>query len=273
VSAPVALITGGGGAIAEQLATRLDGRGYQLVLADVARTRMEAVAAQLRRPPVLVDCDLASLEGIDELAERIERDHPELDLLVNNAGYIEPGDVADLRREEIERHVLVDLLAPMQLARAAATGMVARGQGTILGIVSMGGIIALRGSASYSAAKFGLRGFHTALQQELHPAGVRVLGVFPSGVDTPMLRKEAVHESGSPLNFVGKVLTAEQVADACLRALDTGRLETYVPYGDSVTTRFFGAFPGLIRRLEPALAGVGERGRRRFIAERGLTTG
>ena len=145
------------------------------------------------------------------------------------------------------------------------------GAATILAIVSMGGIIALRGSASYSASKFGLRGFHTSIQQELHDRGVRVMGVFPSGVDTPMLRKEAEHASGSPLNFVGTVLTADQVADACMRALDSGRLETYIPYVDSLTTRLFGAMPGLIRRAEPLLAGLGEKGRERFLAEHGLS--
>ncbi len=140
----------------------------------------------------------------------------------------------------------------------------------MLSIVSMGGIIALRGSGAYSATKFGLRGFHTSLHQELAGSGVRVMGVFPSGVDTPMLRKEAAHASGSPLNFVGAVLSPEQVADACMAALERGKLETYVPYIDSLTTRLLGAFPWLIRRVEPRFAAVGERGRRRYLARHGL---
>lgn len=262
----VALVTGGGGAIAERIALRLDARGYDIVLADVARTRMEAVAARLSRPARLVDCDLASLDGIRELAGRIERDHADLSLLVNNAGYIEPGDITDVSSDDVDRHVLVNLVAPMQLTRAAVRGMVTRGGGDILGIVSMGGIIALRGSASYAASKFGLRGFHTSIQQELGARGVRVMGVFPSGVDTPMLRKEAAHPSGSPLNFVGTVLSPEQIGDACMKALDTGKLETYVPYTDSITTRLFGAFPWLIRRVEPAVAKIGERGRAKYLA-------
>ncbi len=79
-----------------------------------------------------------------------------------------------------------------------------------------------------------------------------------------------MHESGSPLNFVGTVMTAEQVADACMKALETGKLETYVPYADSLTTRVLGAFPWLISRVEPLVAKQGERGRARFIRERGL---
>lgn len=270
MSTKTALVTGGGGGIAEELAVRLDARGYDLVLADIDHDRMAAVAARLSRPATLLDADLSTLAGIAELADRIISEYRDLDLLVNNAGYMSPGDVADLDAAELERHVLVMLLAPMQLARAAAIVMRQRGRGDILGIVSMGGILALRGSAAYSASKFGLRGFHTALQQELAPFGVRVMGVFPSGVDTPMLRKEAQHASGSPLNFVGTVLTAGQIGDACMDALDSGQLETYVPYSDSVTTRLLGAFPWLIRRVEPPFAALGERGRERFLRERGL---
>lgn len=270
MSTKKAMVTGGGGGIAEELALRLDARGYDLILADIDHDRMAAVAARLSRPVTLLDADLSTRAGIAELADRIISEHPDLDLLVNNAGYISPGEVADLDAADIERHVFIMLLAPMQLARAAAIVMRERGRGDILGIVSMGGIIALRGSASYSASKFGLRGFHTALQQELKPSGVRVMGVFPSGVDTPMLRKEAQHVSGSPLNFVGTVLTAAQIGDACMKALDSGKLETYVPYFDSVTTRLLGAFPWLIRRVEPPFAALGERGRKRFLRERGL---
>jgi len=232
MGAKKALVTGGGGGIAAELAVRLDARGYDLVLADIDHDRMAAVAARLSRPAELLDADLSTRAGIAGLAERIIREHPDLDLLVNNAGCISPGEVADLDADDLERHVVVMLLAPMHLARAAAIVMRQRGRGDILGIVSMGGIIALRGSASYSASKFGLRGFHTALQQELAPYGVRVMGVFPSGVDTPMLRKEAQHASGSPLNFVGTVLSAAQIGDACLKALDSGKLETFVPYTD-----------------------------------------
>jgi len=68
----------------------------------------------------------------------------------------------------------------------------------------MGGILALPTSATYSAAKAGLRAFFAALNAELHSSGVHVSGIYPSAVDTPMLRHEAT-DGGSPLNFVGTV--------------------------------------------------------------------
>lgn len=265
-----ALITGGGGAIATALARRLDQRGYRLVLCDIDEARAREVAQSLQTPARVLPIDLSTAEGIGALCDRIEHDLGPLDLLVNNAGYIEPGDVAELSATAVERHIQVNLIAPMQLTRVAVQAMCRRGHGDVLSIVSMGGIISLRGSASYSAAKFGLRGFQQAVDAEVRPHGVRVMGVFPSGVDTPMLRMEAQHPGGSPLNFVGEVLTPDEVAAACVRALETGALETYLPYSDSVLTRLVGSFPWLIRRVEPFFARKGERGRARFLSERGL---
>ena len=265
-----ALITGGGGAIAAEIATRLDARGYTLVLADINEARMAEVAATLSRPAICLRADLSTAEGVAALCATIERDHADLALLVNNAGYVEPGDAADLSLDILERHIAINLVAPMQLASVAARLMRARKSGDILSIVSMGGIIALKGSAAYAASKFGLRGFQTSIRSELAPYGVRVMGVFPSGVDTPMLRYEARHSSGSALNFVGKVFTAGEVADACMAALKSGNLETYVPYSDSIMTRIFGAFPWLIDKVLPMFEKAGEKGRAKFRAERGI---
>jgi len=85
-----------------------------------------------------------------------------------------------------------------------------------------------------------------------------------------MLRHEA-SSGGSPLNFVGSVHTSDTVADAYERALDAGKLEIYIPYSDSLTTRFVAAVPALIPRLLPTLNRIGERGQARYKAQKGLT--
>jgi short-subunit dehydrogenase len=195
---------------------------------------------------------------------------PDLDLLVNNAGIIQPGNIVDLPFADLERHIAINLLAPMRLTQAAAEGMVKRGAGTILSIVSAAGLVALPGSAAYSASKFGLRGFLTAANLELEQRGVRIRGVFPGAVDTPMLRYEATH-GGSVLNFLNKdVLSADDVAIACLRAMDGKKLETHLPFSDSITARLACAAPGLLPRMIPMFQKQGEKGLKRFLESRGL---
>ena len=265
-----AIITGGAGAIALALAGLLVQRGYALVLVDFDQARLESAAAALPGTVQILRADLTDHTDLDRIAERIETTQ-DLELLVNTAGVIRPGRVTDLPYGDLARHVAVNLLAPMRLSQAAARVLVPRGSGCILSIVSVAALVALPGSAAYSASKFGLRGFQIALAQELAASGVKVRGVFPGAVDTPMLRYEATH-GGSPLNFLNKeVLTAEQVAASCLGAIDGKRLETFVPYGDGLSGRLVSAFPGLMPMLLPYLEKQGRKGLQRFLASRGLT--
>lgn len=267
-----AIITGGAGGIASQLAPKLLARGYRLVLIDLEESRLQERA---RAWGAAVDCvtvDLTQEADLRRVSAFIAQ-LPELELLVNNAGIIEPGDVADLSYELLERHVSINLLAPMRLTQAALMPMIAQRGGCILSIISAAGVVSLPGSAAYSASKFGLRGFLTSLSQEVIRHGIRVRNVFPGAVDTPMLRYEATH-GGSPLNFLNKdVLSPLQVADACIKAMDGRSLETYLPFSDGITARIVGMAPWLIPFVLPRLQKRGENGMRRYLDSRGLKAG
>jgi short-subunit dehydrogenase len=267
-----AIITGGAGGIAAELAQRLLARDFRLLLLDLDEARLQERARILGGDVTCVTADLTQPRDLERAAALVG-DIPELELLVNNAGIIEPGNVADLPYAVLERHVAINLLAPMRLTQAAVGGMIRRRSGCVLSIVSAAGVVALPGSAAYSASKFGLRGFLTALSQELVGHGVRVRSVFPGAVDTPMLRYEATH-GGSPLNFLNKeVLTPAQVVAACMRAMDGNALETYLPFSDGITARIVGMAPGLIPLLLPHLQKKGESGMRRYLNSRGLKPG
>ena len=89
-------------------------------------------------------------------------------------------------------------------------------------------------------------------------------GIYPTGIDTPMLRHEA-QSDGSALNFLSKVLTVDDVADAYERALDKPKLEIYVPYHESLAARATLWTPAVIPRLLPFFSRIGERGRREYL--------
>jgi short-subunit dehydrogenase len=266
-----AIITGGAGAIGVALGSRLVKRGYHVTLVDKDPDRLAEAVSQLGGNAEALQVDLQMPSELARLADWIKSDDT-LALLVNCAGTIRPGDVVDLPFQDLEQHIAVNLLAPMRLTQAAAIAMSARKTGCILSVVSAAGLVALPGSAAYSASKFGLRGFLIAISQELSQCGVKVRGVFPGAVDTPMLRYEATH-GGSVFNFLNKdVLTAADVAAACLKAIDGNRLETHLPFWDSVIARIMCVAPGLMRRVVPLLQKQGEAGLQRFLASRGLRT-
>lgn len=265
-----ALITGAAGGIGSEVARRLAKRGYGIIAVDLSQ---EAVSATLAGVPgvVPVGCDLADRAATDALAARIAGEWAaSLELLICNAGVVAPGDVADSGVAAATRQLDVMLVNVTRLIGPAAAVFKARGKGHILATVSMGGIIALPGSAAYSAAKAGLRAYLWALSNELRGTGVAVSGVYPSAVDTPMLMHEATH-GGSLLNFFGKVSTAADVADAYDRAMRTRRLAVYVPYSDSIITRIAQSFPWIVPPLLPMVNRLGEKGRRKFLSARGIT--
>jgi short-subunit dehydrogenase len=156
----------------------------------------------------------------------------------------------------------------MQLARSSLRVFLPRDRGHFMATVSMGGIIFLPGSAAYSASKAGLRALLASINAEIADTNVRVSGIYPSAVDTPMLRSEARH-GGSALNFVGNVFSPDDVADAYEKALDSGKLELYVPFGDSITSRLVMLRPSLMPRILPYFNRLGERGRAKFLARIG----
>lgn len=265
-----ALITGAAGGIGLEIAKLLDRQGLSIILVDLHEAGLAATAAQLTTPPERMTCNLNDREDVERLIAKVSEEHPDLDILVNNAGVIVPGAVTDITQAAIDAHLEVNLRAPIRLMRAFAPLMVARKTGALVCTVSLGGIVALKESAAYSASKFGLRGFLCSLQQELHPHGVTVSGIYPAAVDTPMLHHEATTKGGSVLNFVDKVMTPSDIAQATWRAIQTGKLEVYSPYSASLLSRLAGAFPWILRPLLPLLETIGTAGRDKFIARMGL---
>jgi 2-dehydro-3-deoxy-L-rhamnonate dehydrogenase (NAD+) len=264
-----AIITGGAGGIAAELAPLLLKNGYRLILVDYDGERLQTRAQSLGNAVSTHKADLTNAGDLERIVALIG-ETTDLRLLVNNAGIIEPGDVVNLPYAVLERHVSINLLAPMRLTQAAVAQMIKCGGGCILSIVSAAGVVALPGSAAYTASKFGLRGYLTALSQEVVQHGIKVRNIFPGAVDTPMLRYEATH-GGSPLNFLNKdVLMPTQVAAACMRAMERGALETYLPFSDGFTARLVGMAPGLIPMLLPSLLKKGQKGMQRYLQTRGL---
>jgi short-subunit dehydrogenase len=263
-STPVALVTGSTGGIGAKVAEALASRGYRLILQDLDRSRLEQQAAQYKDARIET-LDLSNQNAVIAWGRRLQDSGERIDVAFVNAGLIVVGEVTDLPTEKLLLQLQVNLVSTAAMLQALARNMRAAGRGHLIATVSMGGIVSLKGSAPYSASKFGLRGLLWGLRDELKPHGVHVCGIYPAGVDTAMLRHEARH-GGSALNFVGQPVTVDTVAGAVLNAIDKPKLETYVPASEGITGRIAGAFPGVLARLYPLLEKMGERGRAAYLS-------
>jgi 3alpha(or 20beta)-hydroxysteroid dehydrogenase len=109
-----------------------------------------------------------------------------LDVLVNNAGILRHGPVAEMEPAEFRRVIDVNLVGCWLGIRQVVAPMTAGGGGSIVNISSIEGIAGAAGLSAYSASKFGIRGLTRSAAQELGPVGIRVNSVHPGGVLTSM---------------------------------------------------------------------------------------
>lgn len=258
-----ALLTGATGGLGQAIAKKFAEEGYRLILVDFDAGRLADMASgyQGATTHVLDQRDNAAVARFCD--EVIEQGQP-VDVALVNAGMLKIGNVTAISRQDMLDQLQVNLIATSLMIQSLASRMSRDRKGHIVATVSMGGIVSLKGSATYSASKFGLRGLLWGLRDELLAEGVHVTGIYPAGIDTPLLRHEARH-GGSALNFVGDPVKVDDVVDAIMAAVRKPRLEVYVPKSEGVTGRIVGAWPGLLSRLYPRLERMGEKGRAKFL--------
>jgi 3-oxoacyl-[acyl-carrier protein] reductase len=188
-----ALVTGASGAIGGAIVRVLHAQGAAVVLTDVRREGMEALAAELGERSAVCVADLRDPAAPEALISAAEAAAGPLGILINNAGLTHDGLALRMKDEDWQLVLDVDLTAPFRLARAALKGMLRRRSGRIVSISSVVGATGNPGQANYAAAKAGLVGMSKALAKEVASRGITVNLVAPGFVATPMT--EALSEA------------------------------------------------------------------------------
>jgi 3-oxoacyl-[acyl-carrier protein] reductase len=211
-----ALITGATGAIGSAIARALHKQGATVAVSGTRREILDQLAADLRERVHVLACDLADASETEALVARAEEAMGRLDVLVANAGVAKDNLFVQLRDEDWERVIAINLSATFRLARAAVRGMMRQRFGRIVAITSVVGLTGNPGQANYVAAKAGVTGMIKSIAQEYAKRGVTANCVAPGFVVTPMTDKlndrqrEAIL-SRVPANRAG---TKEEVAAA-----------------------------------------------------------
>lgn len=199
-SGRTALVTGATGGIGEAIARRLAADGFRVYLGGRRREVLRRLAGEIGGVAVPFDVtderELERARGVVEDEARAERraavgreggDAPSRpDVLVNAAGVFGLAPVAETDAELLGRNLDVNLAGTIHVTRAFLPGMLAAGSGLVINVGSVAGWRAFPENAAYSASKFGLRGFHDVLLEELRGTGVRACLLEPGAVDSPI---------------------------------------------------------------------------------------
>jgi dehydrogenase/reductase SDR family member 7B len=228
-------ITGASSGIGEALAVALAEKGARLILSGRNVAALEAVAERCRRDRCLIlPFETTDFAAIPSLADQALAWGGRIDGLVNNAGISQRSLAIDTNFSVYQRIVDVDLLAPIALTQAVLPKMIAGGGGRIVAISSVAGIVGAPLRSAYSAAKFGLIGYHDSLRCETAHLGVQVHVICPGSIRTNVSRN-ALNAEGSARGesdpAIENGLLPEIGAARILEAVESGQREFVLAEG------------------------------------------
>ena len=218
---PVALVTGASAGIGAVFARRLAKTGYGLILVARRRDRLEALARELGDAEV-IEADLTRDDDLRRVAERIAAE-PNLELLVNNAGFGILGRFCEVPVEGQEQMHRLHVMATLRLTHAALGGMVARKKGAIINVSSVAAFGQSPSSVSYSATKSWMNSFTEGVDLELRGAGspVKVQALCPGFTLSEFHDVAQVDRKTIPARLW---MRAEDVVEASLAGLARGKV-------------------------------------------------
>jgi NAD(P)-dependent dehydrogenase (short-subunit alcohol dehydrogenase family) len=235
----VVVITGAGSGIGRALALNLAQQGARLALSDfdsvgLAETvrQAEALGAEVRSDHL----DVTQREAVLQYADTIAAHFGKVNQIYNNAGIAYHGEFEKSEFKDIEKIMDVDFWGVVNGTKAFLPHLIASGDGHVVNVSSLFGLLSMPGQSAYNSAKFAVRGFTESLRQEMliakHP--VKVTCVHPGGIKTAIARN-ATAGPGEDLaafsEFFDKKLartTPEQAAKVIVNGVQKGKARVLI---------------------------------------------
>ena len=229
----VAVITGAGSGIGRELALNLAARGAVLALSDKDEVGLletaERCTARHAREVHTEKLDVSDRTAVAEYARAVAGELGRVNAVFNNAGVALHGDFEETPYDQFEWIMNVNFWGVVHGSKEFLPHLIASGDGHLVNISSLFGLMGMPGQTAYNASKFGVRGFSEALRMEMlvarHP--VRVTTVHPGGIKTAIARNARTTASHDP-QTVAKLFDtklARTTAEAAARTIVEGVLK------------------------------------------------
>lgn len=274
----VAAITGAGSGIGRALAENLADRGCHLALSDVDEAGLAETVLRCERLGVNVTptaLDVADRDAVFAWADQVVADHGTVNLVVNNAGVALGASAIGQSIEDFQWVMDINFWGVVHGTQAFLPHLRRSGDGHIVNISSVFGLVSIPTQSAYNASKFGVRGFTDALRMELEidPCGVSSTTIHPGGVKTNIARSARTDEStiaiGSDPTTAAEQFdklarsTPEKAARQIIRAVERNRRRALIG-PDAVVFDIVSRLPaGLYQRI---LVANGRRERAKHVA-------
>jgi NAD(P)-dependent dehydrogenase (short-subunit alcohol dehydrogenase family) len=190
----VAIVTGAGRNIGEETAKLLASEGAKVAVVDLDRARGGRVAGEITQAggdAKAFVADVGKEEEISALVKDVVAEWGKVDILVNNAAISDNKNILEITKAEWDKVIAVTLTGPFLMCKHVAQHMVAQGSGgSIVNVGSTSGFFGRSRAIAYSAAKGGVANLTRALAVQLAPHRIRVNGVIPNKIGSPVGKDE-----------------------------------------------------------------------------------
>ncbi|WP_420140669.1 SDR family oxidoreductase [Sphingomonas sp.] len=221
ISGNTILVTGGNSGIGHRLAEEFAARGNRVIITGRRQDAIDAVVAANENIVAGYVLDMQHAGAIAAFGARVTADHPDLNVVVNNAGIMVAEDVKALDLDIAEATVTTNLLGPIRLTAAILPHFLARPTATIVTVSSGLAFVPLAATPTYCATKAAIHSWSISLRHQLRDTSVEVIEVIPPSVQTDLMPGHADDPQAMPLedyiaetmaNFEQPGLTENKVA-------------------------------------------------------------
>jgi 3-oxoacyl-[acyl-carrier protein] reductase len=181
-----ALVTGATGGIGSAIARAFHKQGATVALSGTRREVLDTIAGELKERVHVLTCNLSNTDEVEALVPSAEKAMGQLDILVCNAGITRDNLFVQMKDEEWEQVIAVNLSATFRLTRAATKLMMRKRFGRLIGITSVVGVTGNAGQGNYTAAKAGMIGMFKSIGQEYAKRNVTANCIAPGFIATAM---------------------------------------------------------------------------------------
>ncbi|HWC49991.1 MAG TPA: SDR family oxidoreductase [Solirubrobacterales bacterium] len=249
LSGKVVAITGGARGIGKTTARALVGKGCRVAIGDLDASLSESAAAELGGGTVGLALDVSDRGSFAHFLDEAERQLGPLDVVVNNAGVMPVTPFVEESDASIRRQLDINLYGVIVGTQLAIERMKPRRSGHVVNIASSAGKAGVPGIATYSATKHAVVGLTEAVRAEHSDDGIEFSYVMPITVNTQLI--EGLKDQRGV-----KRVEPEDVADEIVAALETGKVDVYVPKQLRASVAMGGILPRKAREAVGRLMGV-----------------
>jgi NAD(P)-dependent dehydrogenase (short-subunit alcohol dehydrogenase family) len=214
----IAVVSGAAQGIGRGIAQLFSKEGAKVMLLDINVSAGSKTASEIKHAEFF-PCNVAQKIDIDKTIASIIERHERIDICVNNAGILKSGDVLDIKEEEFDQVLAVNLKGAFLLSQATARHMVAAGRGCIINMSSVNGLMTIPTILPYNVSKGGLDQLTRVMAVALANRGIRVNAIGPGSIMTDMLKQVMTDEkkrhvilSRTPMGRCGTVEEIAQIA-------------------------------------------------------------